>query len=274
MKKHIILFSLLAVCTLSNAQHFIEYYLPGPGEQRFGFSLVSQFWPQNLSVSQFSAVNSMVPRDYTASGTINNFMGYGFGLFYGIETDNGGMIDIGSSSSLFYSAAPFHGDFTINTGGAPQKHTLDYRSNVIIIDAAVYVPIRFSDEFSISLGFGVNGKLLDLATNFILDGQPINGAFNSKSKNYNDNGSYVNLALNAGTQYWFADNWFVGARVYYNFMSFRRINAFMFKEDVNNGTNYGNYDGLVSVEKDGSVYSCIVGDNKKIFATVSIGFKW
>ena len=269
MKKSIIIFTLLALCTMVSAQTtYHVVYIPGDGERQFGFNLAPTFCAQHLNVYATNVDAADKSFNYTVDGTVNNLVGFNAGIFYGYETTWGNFIEWGNYTSLFYSINPFVGDVTFTHDGISETHKINQNVQHVILHVNPFISHRINDEFSVSLGLGAS-LAPRLSAKTKVDGQVFTEEKDFESSIL-QNFFNISFDANASVKYWFSDEWYVGLRMQYNFANlasiFSKIDESDDVWDVANGNLKLNLDKK-------TVKPVLLGKNS-IQAVFAIGYCW
>lgn len=268
MKKSIIIFTLLALCTMVSAQTYHVVYIPGDGERQFGFNLAPTFCAQHLNVYATNVDAADKSFNYTVDGTVNNLVGFNAGIFYGYETTWGNFIEWGNYTSLFYSINPFVGDVTFTHDGISETHKINHNVQHVILHVNPFISHRINEEFSVSLGLGVS-LAPRLSAKTKVDGQVFTEEKDFESSIL-QNFFNISFDANASVKYWFSDEWYVGLRMQYNFANlasiFSKIDESDDVWDVANGNLKLNLDKK-------TVKPVLLGKNS-IQAVFAIGYCW
>ena len=268
MKKSIIIFTLLALCTMVSAQTYHVVYIPGDGERQFGFNLAPTFCAQHLNVYATNVDAADKSFNYTVDGTVNNLVGFNAGIFYGYETTWGNFIEWGNYTSLFYSINPFVGDVTFTHDGISETHKINHNVQHVILHVNPFISHRINEEFSVSLGLGAS-LAPRLSAKTKVDGQVFTEEKDFESSIL-QNFFNISFDANASVKYWFSDEWYVGLRMQYNFANlasiFSKIDESDDVWDVANGKLKLNLDKK-------TVKPVLLGKNS-IQAVFAIGYCW
>lgn len=268
MKKIIILTSLLAAFAMANAQTtYHVVYIPGDGERQFGFSLAPSFCGQHLNVNtQYGSVYTGT--SYTSENTVNNYVGFNAGLFYGYETVWGNFIEWGNYTSLYYGVNPFSGNVDISHNGTIEQHDVQYTMQRVTLHVNPFISHRFNDQFSISAGIGISLSPI-LPSKIKFDGQVL-----ERNQEIDEflfmNILNFNFDANLGVKYWMTDEWYVGLRVEYAFANLLDI----FGKDKETDDILADCNGSITIYMDDNTAKSTILGKRYVQTVFSIGYTW
>lgn len=228
MKQHIILFALMLVAGIANAQQIRYIYHPGEGERQMGIVLGSTIGSQ-----------SMLVKVDDNDQYINNLIGLSAGVFWGYETDHGTVIDFGNHASLLYTYLPFNGKLTYLDGTTPSTTRVAFNAQQARFYESPFLAYRATDQLILNAGIG-GGINVGIPSQFKRDG------VNMGKNQYNIlTQCYFDFDANLGAKYYFTDDLFVGVRLQYIFYSFdiRDLAESDMSKDLVGGISFVNEEG-------------------------------
>lgn len=270
MKKTLVLVTLMAICTLANAQmSYRVIYIPGDGEHQFGVNFAPSFASQHLAVNA-NGIDAATGNafSYDVDGMATNMMGVSLGLFYGYETvDN--TLNWGNYTSLAYGVNPFAGEVTLTHNGVSENHKVNLLLQQVTLHFNPFLAYRINDQFSVSAGLGIFVSPL-LSSKVRVDGAALEKSSDMETSILM---SLLNSGFdaNAGVKYWFSDELYVGLRIQYAFA--RLLNIFG-KDDSDDMDVLEKVNGNITFNLDEGTGRYTVLPRNPIQAVFSVGFVW
>ena len=144
MKHHIIIFALLLVAGIANAQQIRYIYHPGMGEHQMGLILGPTIGSQ-----------SMLVKVDDNDQYIDNLLGYTAGVFWGYETDHGRAIDFGNHTALLYTFQPFSVKLNYFDGTTTSTTRVGFNGQQARFYENPFLSYRATQQLIINAGVGV-----------------------------------------------------------------------------------------------------------------------
>ena len=265
MKKQLILMAFMAMVGIAGAQmtttHYV--YIPGDGEHRLGFVLGPGFGQKSLYVGDKDTdPDKFIPA--TSS------LGFTAGLRWGYETEWGRTVGFGNFMALLYTFQPFSGQYTDISS---TSHTVKYTGQCAHLYESPNLTIDISDELKLSLGVG-----LDLR--FTIPGKAkIDGVKMAKAEGDETGFDILETMIllsagfdaNVGCKYFLTEDFYVGARLQYNFYTLSLYR--MMAEDSDDLPK--NCAGIVNVDLDKNYATTLyLNDPQPVQLMFEIGYRW
>ena len=202
MKQHVILFALLLVAGIANAQQIRYIYHPGEGERQMG-----------LIIGPTIGSQSMLVKVDNNDQYINNLIGYTAGIFWGYETDHGRAIDFGNHTMLLYTFQPFGGNLNYFDGTTTTTTRVGFNAQQVRFYVNPFLSYRATQQLIINAGLGM-GLNAGIPSKYSRDGFAAKAQYNLLTQ------FFVDFDANIGARYYITDDLFVGAHVHWAFYSF------------------------------------------------------
>ena len=204
MKRTAALFLLLALAGMSFAQTTRFVYIPGPGEHRIGATFGMGFGKQDIKVGLGDNFNNSV--------RLSNTSDFSAGVCWGYETDDNRIFDFGNYVAFLFKSSPFSGNVNIDN----TSYKMNVNAGSIHLYESPFAVIHIVDGLVLNLGIGFEFSY-GLNPTMHVDGTKMKMQKLSEESvltRFN-----VSLDANVGVKYYFADDYYVGARLQYVFLN-------------------------------------------------------
>lgn len=263
MRKTFILAALLAIAGIASAQNVRYVYIPGDGEHRLGLVLGPSFGQRLLYVGDGNATLS-------ETSSIMSSIGFNAGIRWGYETEWGRTVGFGNYVSLYYGMVPFSGEYLGSDG---LSHKLKYNGQSAHIYESPNMTFDLNDQMKLSIGVGLDFGFA-IPGKAKVDGVRMNRVA-SDEEDVDLLMSIFTIAIgfdgNVGYKYFLTDDFYVGARLQYNFYTLSLGSAW----DADEAPEGKGTAGIIAVDRSKSYASSIyLPDRQPVQLLFEIGYRW